>query len=670
MSGPFDDLVPQNGGGGTFDDLIPSSSGGVQDWQPDKSAQPQPTLMGRVNTGVNWLGTQITKGATQFAGQARGLSDLVEAGAQKLGVDPRTAKAMLMTNPLTAVGQYMPSTSRMDDAVFRGAGVPEVNLPGKLGHAVDVGVQTAVQVPAFPGSIARNLLPAFVGGAAQELAGQATEGTPWEIPARVGTGMVAGGITALGQNAAGNVLKGATNLVGANARNTDDQAARILGRALERDKTDFNALATAREQFPEGAPLVVAGGENVRGAVRGSTAAPGPARTTVADAAENYLIASDKRVGGAITKNVSDMPPISTRINTLEGEQSAAAREAYNTAGIPRRPQMISPERTVKFAMDEPPTTIPAEWNAPNFTSPRLEQLAQDSGPIKSAIASARSLSEYKHVPADSMIMWDQAYKQLGGMERAAVRSGDGHWAMKIGDERKNLLAAITEVNPRYARALKAYSEPQKLIDAATAGRDAFKKNIPPDEVKRVFASLPPDQQTEYLGGVAEFLRTQAGNSDRATAAERIWNNQNIRDRLQAILPEERYAAFAKAMDTDKTAAKALRGITQGSRTTPMALEAADNAELTTNVLAKLFHGRPMAAAMDVGNALTGRIAEGRTQAVNDRLAQWLMASDPQQIGLVRSLAERARLEEAARRSSRSNALITGAALPATAGVR
>lgn len=154
-----------------------------------------------VNTGVNWLGTQITKGATGLLGGADALGTLGERGAayvgEKLGA-PETGKNVghAFKRNVTFHG-LAPNTEAMNRIVFGSLGVPEVNagdnpaftltnpfgIEGKvnLGKMADVGVQ------AIPGSLALGggALPAVLGGATSEAAGQAEAGTPWELPARV-----------------------------------------------------------------------------------------------------------------------------------------------------------------------------------------------------------------------------------------------------------------------------------------------------------------------------------------------------------------------------------------------------------------------------------------------------------------------------------------------------
>ena len=632
-------------GGDLFDRYAAGpSSGGVQDWEP--SQQPRERSFGE--DAADWLKTRVIKAGTSFAGNARGLADTLKSGAQALGAPPAVANALQYSNPVTLAGQFMPSTQGLNTAVFDKAGVRQKNLLGPIGKAVDIGVETAIQAPVLGGNALRQIVPAFVGGAAQELVGQATEGTPYEVPARVLTGMLAGGGTAALQNVLGNATKGAANLVFSNARAPEKQAANILGRAMENDGQTFPQI---QAQMQPGVPLFVQGGENVKGALRGSTAAPGPARTTAQNAAQNYLEGGDARATAAIDSRVSNLPPVAIRTNALSTERAAASGPAYAAAGIPQERGALKSADRLMLSDD-------------------VLTLFKDSPDVQQALKNARRVPELKGEPINSMAVLDRVYKHIGGLEQTAVRAGNGTRAGDLKAIRQQLAAAIGEENPAYTNALRTYSEPSKLIEAASLGKTMFSGNVNSQEVKRVYSGLPADQQKEFLGGVADFLRTRAGNSERATAGERIWAGNNVKERLKAVLPDDEFEAFKTAMEQEVKGGRAVRDVFKGSRTTPMALEAADNAGIDGNVLMRLMSGDRFGALLDVARGGAGRVAEGRTAKVNNVLAQWLTETDPDKIGLVASLAERGRLSAAATAANRRNALGVGAVLPATGGTR
>lgn len=210
MSNPFDQFDPPKGN--EFDRFDARKLPG------EETAR---DIAGKVNTGVNWLGTQFTKGVTGLVGAPAVLGELGQKGAEwvggKLGAPEVGQRVGREFKRNVTFGGVMQSPETLNQAVFGRLGVPEVNaadvpaltltnplgIPGKVnfGKMLDAGAQAipgAMMLPAgaaaatlSPGArAAATAVPAFTGGAVSEAAGQATEGTPYEIPARIAGGTV------------------------------------------------------------------------------------------------------------------------------------------------------------------------------------------------------------------------------------------------------------------------------------------------------------------------------------------------------------------------------------------------------------------------------------------------------------------------------------------------
>lgn len=238
----------------------------------------------KVNTGVNWLGTQFTKGITGALGAPDTLGELGKRGAayvgEKLGA-PETGKNIgtAFKNQMT-FGGAAPTTEGMNRFVFGSLGVPEVNAgdnpalthnvpfpalfgEGKVnyGKMLDVGAQAIPGMLAGPGGAAAKIVPAMAGGMASEAAGQATAGTPWEIPARLAGGLAGG-------------LAGAKAVTPLKANLTPEQARLVqiakdkeipmtVGQETGRGRGIESALA----RFPTSAGQFAKAGETQRGAL-------------------------------------------------------------------------------------------------------------------------------------------------------------------------------------------------------------------------------------------------------------------------------------------------------------------------------------------------------------------------------------------------------------------
>ena len=616
---------------------MPANASGVQDWEPIQTRH-----MGTVelpnDQAAGWATTRIRNAAAGVAGFPRAIADLTDAVGNVVGAAPGAWRgAVAGALPITAVGRFMPNTEQIKTAVA--PYLPTVNAPGPAGKVVDAAAEGAVSGVMLGGG-ASSVFPSIVGGATSELAGQATEGSSWEPAVRVLGGILGGGVTAFGQNAVSTIWQGLKNL---KAPNTDAAAGKILQKAAERDKTTVEEILARQRTLGEGATFAEAGGPNVRGTVRGSIAAPGEARTNVANAFENRLNQIDDQATAALDETISKNGSLATTVDTLAKQRAAASGPAYAAAGIPQARRDLPNADRIMMSDD-------------------LIALFKDSPDVQAALRNARRVPELKDQPVNSMAVLDRVYKHLGGLEEAAVRSGNGTRAADIRNIRQRVGQAIGEENANYTTALETYSEPSKLIDAATRGREWFTKGVDAATVKREFAGMTQDQKEAALIGVRDWAKSVADSSDRATVAERVWRSQKVRDQFQALLDTPGFEKLSGTMETAKNAARTTRDIGVGSRTAPMLNEQADNA-LQMGPAVALAQGKPVNAAVQYGQNLLARMTNGQTEAVNARLAEIATLTDPNKVGLVVAAANKAKLEAAARAANQQS-YWAGAAIP------
>jgi hypothetical protein len=509
-----------------------------------------------------------------------------------------------------------PDSQGMRDIVHRGGwdgfSVPAlatqpVNLPGPVGKIIDVGVETAIGGAAFPGGAVRNTVAGFGAGVGSETAGKLTEGSRWEPAARLAGGLV-GGATGAGVAEAGNaVVKGVRNTFGMN--NTDQTAARVINRGFERDKVPPADRRSRIESLGEDAMPFEAGGPNTKGVLRGATAAPGEARTTV----QERFRARDERESAAVSANIDkNISPkgMTGAVDELIQARSDAARPKYIAAGVPDDPALYA--------------------QSPVLQGQAVRDLIANSSDVRRALAAARRLPDYKDLPDTSMVLLDKAYKHIGDMETAARVAGKGVRARDMASLRTSLAQAIDAENPAYGEALAAFSGPSKLIDASKAGQKAFAGNMAPDAVARDFRRLAtPDAQEAYLVGVAEHLQTRADARGATGIAGRVINPRD-EQRLRAILPPDRFQAFIDGINERKGMTQNQRQVGINSNTTPAALEAADTATMTGDVAGAVLRGSPGLAITRALNGMGRRIADGANERVNARIAEMLTNGSPE----------------------------------------
>ncbi len=622
--------------------------------------------------GIDWLGTRLTNMATGIAGMPRAAADINRWAADKLNVPPGVTNALLMTNPLTMMGQVMPSTGQMRGFIKNKIGMPEVNTPGPAGKIIDAGIETAMTP--LPGNVIRNAIPMFTGGAASETAGEATKGTPYEIPARLLAGLGAGGFAAVVQNAGGNVVQAVKNLM----PNVDDTTAKIIARGLQRDQTTGPQFEQAHRDLGPGALAVEAAGPNLRGTMRGAIAPQGAARTTAQQAFDPRQEGLNTQVTQALDKNVGPLNSLGTTVEDLAALRSQKSGPAWQAAGVPERPiktetQITPDELTAKLQAGKPMTLaeINAQakgepmagkptFNTPNVDDPVIANLLKRSRDIKKAIGAARGMPDYQELPANSMSMLDKAYGYLNDLQQEALRAGKGRRANDLNNLREDMKKALVEANPAYGRALETYKEPSKLIDAGNRAKEWFTANVDPAIVRREFEAMPPIEQEMALVGARDWARTVTGRTDRGVSGLNVFNGTENRARWEAILPPGQFKSLSKTIDVVRNAKEAAADINVGSRTVPMAHEAADNAS-QINALSNLGQGRFLTAGGQMLKGLVDRVGQGRSEAVNANISKLLTSTDPKDVGLVAALAERARLAELARGSNRRNALAAGA---------
>lgn len=581
--------------------------------------------------------------------------DLVAAGLRKIGV------------PVTDPYGGSESIKRVNDWL--------ASVPGKLGLTTEgapvrfdpetTAEKTAAGIGQGTGMVASTILPASgiariatPGTTTQRIAellagqpvAQATMGAAGGAVTGATDNPYLGLATTLAVPTVSSALGGAKRLIGGIiSPDTEEAVRRTLSRALERDNTTGIAMGERQAELGPGALAVEAGGPNIRGVLRGSIAAPGQGRTAAQEAFDARIGGSNARTGTALDNAVSPNGSLATTVDELSALRAQQAAPAYEASGIPRTVEMtetarpgepmptkmvpILPGARAMTRVEEfgpPQPIIDRTFNTPNVTSPDLEFLLKYSPDVQAAIGAARRLPQFKDLPSNSMVMLDKAYKHLSGMEQEAIRAGNNTRAFDLKNLRQQFQNALTNANPQYQTALDAFSGPSKLIDAAERAREWFTKNVDPSVVRREFQDMSPDQQEAARVGLRDWARTMIGRSDRGVAAERVWSGGSNRDRFEAILGKDEFDALKKAMDVEKNAISTSRDINVGSRTVPMGAETQDNAQQAVGPLADLLRGRIGMAASKIGGRAYERLVEGRTEAVNQRLADILTSADPE----------------------------------------
>lgn len=299
--------------------------------------------MAGINTGVNYLGTQAIKAASNVGGMMLG------------GIGPGMHGLPSLAH---ARGQY-PSGPEISQKVFDVTGAPEVNAEGNIpgGKYVDAAVQGALTMPLTGGGAS---LPAFITGAAGGLGSEAAGNVAheyfpkYETAARV-LGSFAGGGLGAGASALGpravNTVKALATPFSASGREG------LVGTALREAASNPDAAINGLDKFTIGQqafPNAVPGFQ-----VNAGKAAMDPGLMAAADTLPDKLRGATMQQNNGILTSALDrqgvgLPPseqagstiqnaLGDRFEALKGARSAAVDPLYTAARANPNDLVIGP---------------------------------------------------------------------------------------------------------------------------------------------------------------------------------------------------------------------------------------------------------------------------------------------------------------------------------------
>lgn len=319
---------------------------------------------------------------------------------------------------------------------------------------------------------------------ASELAGEATEGTPYEPYARLLAGVV-------GAPVAGKLARG----VGA-----------ITPIAQEAGATKALTRALAADQASGSAPMTL----------KQAAAAPGAG-------AWNAAGANTKALVHRLAKHPDSQDAV-MRLNQLAGEQKAAAatnigNHISDTLGLDQAPFDLKTaikqgsEANVNHLYE----TMGSSPQAQEVTSPLLNKLSQ-SDTIKALgkkAASVASDPDSRVVPPSktnpgNLFYWDQIKQGLDDGYNVAQRQGEMGEARRLLGLKKQLVSELDNQVPGYADARGAASESFGAQNAVEAGYNAVSKKLnefSAGQTEQAFGKLNDQQKAMFAQGAGGYLK-------------------------------------------------------------------------------------------------------------------------------------------------------------------
>lgn len=612
----------QNVDGGTVDNIVRSLARGATFGFADELAAGIPAVGGAVK---DWV-----------TGEGPGFQQRYDENLQyERGRD----KAYDQSNPVgSALGQ-------MAGGIGTARAVPFVQpfgsatTPAVLGNtAVNAGLGSAVAGFGEGEGVGDRLANALVSGGIGAVAGPAMHGV-FDIGQRFGK-------RALGAFGIGDPTA---------------TSERLIARALLRDKADDIGTRVASATDPE--ILADFAGRN-------TTALSALAARTPSDAAEMAeRVTAMRREGrpdriASVVENVfgggagDDVFNAAKQLDTV---RKTAAAPLYEKAFA--KPVTIQDARKVQRFVTDP---IGQDALQKGMRVIELEDLAQGRlfDPEKFGIT--RSADSGKWIIDPDILDGKKApsFRLMDAVKRGFDEIVEGfrdptsgklnldQYGRAVNDVRAAYRGKLTEINPDYRDALKAWSDPSQSIDALRRGQSAFRGNR--DTAKVAEALVGETDKQFYRLGAGRAVADMTSDPARAPGAvRRLVEDRQMQSRLRDILPDDNRAMLDDAFQRELRMARTDRIVapSAGSQTMPLqaAAEDATNEPLIARMLLSGAQGGFGGMASNAGLALYRR-GQGINSEVADQLGTRLFGTGKEAIAeTIEAIKRRKVADEVAR---------------------
>jgi len=523
------------------------------------------------NVGEHLSGDfQRIQAARDFAEPLMGPAGIAMTALRRAPSSQQYISAMEQTPVLGDVVGYQPQTRLGRYARTAGEFTPGLLMPGGGANAAR---QTVTQGVRRLGQ--RALTEVAAPAAASEAAGEATQGTPFEVPARI-LGAIAGHQAA---NATGQIIS-------RGGMTPSDRALRIIERRLRQGNTsidglDANARALRRQGGDTAETIGEVGGKPLQRAARAVANVDGPGQGI----ADSYLAERTAGLGDRVVDEASRAAaPRQTRAprgfydarETLRAARSGQARESYAAAHNYEN-TLQGPQRQ---AFDQAVSTelVPYMRTAPRaaFES-GARQLETEATRLRARVAEARMSGAKPEAVAAieaELASVEQAGQQLGMFARGQIPNTVGSRAMDyfqrgllqmeraapprspeataIGEARSAYNQMADRINPAFADARVRYGESIRIEELMDQGRRVF--NMPEGEIEILLRGqggrgLSMEEFDGFMLGVMDALQTKLRAGDTAFVA-RFMRNKNWQAQLERAFtppPDEAQRALQAA---------------------------------------------------------------------------------------------------------------------------
>lgn len=338
-------------------------------------------------------------------------------------------------------------------------------------------------------------------------------------------------------------------------RNPRDKAARYLaerflasGKTVDEFAADYEAAAASGKPI---APVDVAP-QTVRDAGTAAARMPGKGR----DDAMKFLQERQEAFGSRAADDMNKAlgRPAGSFVQTADEIAAQRAEEA-------------KPFYDKAFSGNKP------------VSGPKVVELTnRPSG--KAAIQQGLKMAQDEGIPLEDLVIRDAKGNIVGYTMKAlhygkmalddmidsAVRSGNNQAARNLTTLKNQWLDEMDRISPDYAQGRKIFAGHSANQRALEMGRQATKAH--PDQIKKDLDGLSKSEQEFYRQGYSQrIIEEIEGASDKGNVVNRIFGTKIKRDRMRAILGDEKYEELAQRYKLESDMYQTYADVNVGSQT-------------------------------------------------------------------------------------------------------
>lgn len=690
MAGPWEQYAPQ---------AAPSAvtEGPWASYRPEDAAtgpvRMEKAADGRPIVRMDMSNTKPDRGAVDAAarGAAQGFtanfSDEIRGLVEASGANPDDPASLssLISGALKYWSGDKDAKKRYDEATKRERELnrtaseqhPYASVAGEVGGAVLLPLGAGAGVATLPGRVAAGAgTGAVLGGAAGAGEGEGLVDSAAKAVVGAGAGGVLGG-------AAPAVIEGAVRGARAVAqpianavrgiRNVDDEAARRVATAIERDAmADPQAVSRLTPQefaasVQGGGPATIMdiGGDTTRALARSAANTSPEGRGALSRAIDDRYEGQAARVNDWL-RNTFHYPNAEAQSAALADTARNINRANYTRALRDGDREIISPEIGRLLGS---PAVVEAMQRASRSGKDRA--VTQGYGAFNPGVTIENGIVNFRRGPSGqptypNLAFWDATKKELDDAASAAARAGRNGEAGVIGDLARSLRNELDAAVPSYAQARAGAAHFFGAQDALEAGQNFVNRNMTATEARRALSQMTPTERQLFQDGfVSRFMETLNQIGDRRSILNKIADSPAAREKLEVALGRQRAAELEAGLRVEGIMDLA-RGAVQGNSTTARQL-----AELGLAGGAYGFSGG-VSNPMDPGAVMNAAIVYGALRgknAINERLsrrvAEMLVSQDPQVLLRgIRTVANNRQLFNSLRSADRGLARVGGEQAP------